>query len=689
MRKLFVTLLMGVALLAGARTVSNPVYEARKSGVITITSIDLGDDATRVNVHAKFIPGYWIMFGNEESLADPVTGEVYLPVGSEGVTLNEKFVMPKSGEADMTIIYPPLPASTAAIDFAPDGDWAIYSVDLTGKKKPAKDKKSKIKDKPFRKLPSFFTEGDFEFSGRIKGYSPRLGVNTLMLYVDDVAFDESLPKLVNINPDGTFSRKISINAPQSSNVTIGNSFFNIFMAPGNNLEVEIDWERLIESRNAVEGVTFGGSLGQVNRELAAAPKSEWVDPLEVAKGVESQRAIERIDSIESPWRAELAAYVATLPEGSLSRRILEGAPAIHRAQSVMDLECYGAYPNRELNPGYVQDALKEVFALDSIALAGPENLALINRMAFTHSIPYMSVGVETGMMAAFFHWIMDENGGKPDAEIKRIIDWYDAMSPRVIVMNVSDLYADQSKLIEFADSAGIREDFIAVLKDNSDFAHFNDEAGNVNFRSQIVRNVAGVAKDKPLPLAWQLAVASRLSQRMSENEMNAILNREVTDPYLISRLKQLAADTTATASYNLPYDANGQVMRTLIKPFEGKYLFVDFWGVTCGPCRAGIQNSAEFRAANRNNPDFDFLYLSNAGECSQQAYDKYVSGNLADDHHVRVNPDDFNRLRDLFGFSAIPRYVIIGPDGKVIKNNAAGMWEFRELLNSKGIEFVP
>ena len=51
-----------------------------------------------------------------------------------------------------------------------------------------------------------------------------------------------------------------------------NKYNSIYVEPGRNLEILIDWPRSLESDNPAEYMTFGGELGRINNELVAAPR---------------------------------------------------------------------------------------------------------------------------------------------------------------------------------------------------------------------------------------------------------------------------------------------------------------------------------------------------------------------------------------------------------------------------------
>lgn len=115
----------------------------------------------------------------------------------------------------------------------------------------------------------------------------------------------------------------------------------------------------------------------------------------------------------------------------------------------------------------------------------------------------------------------------------------------------------------------------------------------------------------------------------------------------------------------LPDTPAAELIRSLVAKFPGKFLVIDFWGMSCGPCRAAIQESKDLRAKIAKRDDVKLVFI--AGERTAEgsdAYHKYVNEWLAEEETVCLANADFNRLRDLFQFNGIPHYETITPDGR-------------------------
>ena len=112
------------------------------------------------------------------------------------------------------------------------------------------------------------------------------------------------------------------------------------------------------------------------------------------------------------------------------------------------------------------------------------------------------------------------------------------------------------------------------------------------------------------------------------------------------------------------------LIRSLCAKYPDKILMIDFWGMSCGPCRYAIQQSKKLRAEIAKRDDVKLIFI--AGERTKDgsdAYKKYVAEWLADEETVCVTNADFTRLQELFQFNGIPHYETITPDCRRVRDD--------------------
>ncbi|MBA0883918.1 hypothetical protein [Flavobacterium undicola] len=175
------------------RIIENPAFEVSNSGITHISKIELNKDATRIHIHNKFIPNWWVMF--EKDVFIQLDNNIKLNVVDiEGAKFGDKIWMPESGEKTIVLIFPPISEEVKKIDY----NNTIFGISLV--KGAVKNKKSqeipehvskwidnelkKATNKPLANLDSkeFFNKSTGRLIGYIKGYDTRLGFKTGIMY---------------------------------------------------------------------------------------------------------------------------------------------------------------------------------------------------------------------------------------------------------------------------------------------------------------------------------------------------------------------------------------------------------------------------------------------------------------------------------------------------------------------------
>ena len=144
------------------------------------------------------------------------------------------------------------------------------------------------------------------------------------------------------------------------------------------------------------------------------------------------------------------------------------------------------------------------------------------------------------------------------------------------------------------------------------------------------------------------------------------------NPYIRQKAEQFRDRRLAQTELAspLPDVPEAELIRNLNAKYPGRFLVIDFWGMTCGPCRAAIQASKELRARIAKRDDVKLIFI--AGERTADgsgAYHNYVNEWLADEETVCLTNRDFDRLRELFQFNGIPHYETITPDGRRVRED--------------------
>ncbi|MEJ2902321.1 TlpA disulfide reductase family protein [Pedobacter panaciterrae] len=190
---------------------------------------------------------------------------------------------------------------------------------------------------------------------------------------------------------------------------------------------------------------------------------------------------------------------------------------------------------------------------------------------------------------------------------------------------------------------------------------------------------AYLSKNKKVNLVYDIAKLRSLTsdfkfyeyKKRSFAQETTDLLKTVQEPFLLREMDRMYDKyKIGNVAYDLPNTTAAAVFKKIINPIKGKVLIVDFWAENCGPCRAGIESSLEFRKKYKDNPDFDFVYVTDSENTGAAFYDDYIKKNLMLNTH-RITADEYLALRELFRFNGIPRYVLVTEEGKIQDDNFA------------------
>ncbi|HEY0091459.1 MAG TPA: TlpA disulfide reductase family protein [Flavobacterium sp.] len=133
--------------------------------------------------------------------------------------------------------------------------------------------------------------------------------------------------------------------------------------------------------------------------------------------------------------------------------------------------------------------------------------------------------------------------------------------------------------------------------------------------------------------------------------------------------KQAASDKlTGSVSPTFVYE-NHKGGKTSLEELRGKYVYIDTWATWCGPCRAEIPflQKTEEKYKGKN---IEFVSISVDLPKDYDKWKKMVSEkNLGGIQLIADNNWNSDFIR-AYGINSIPRFILIGPDGKVISANA-------------------
>lgn len=148
---------------------------------------------------------------------------------------------------------------------------------------------------------------------------------------------------------------------------------------------------------------------------------------------------------------------------------------------------------------------------------------------------------------------------------------------------------------------------------------------------------------------------------------------KVETPYYADTLKKFYANVqrlkpgSPAPAFKLKNEAGQMVSLT---SFKGKTLYIDFWGVGCGPCIYDIKNNVP--ALHEKYKDKNIVFINICVDSDEKGWKaKLKELNL---HGVNLIAEGWvkNPMVAAYGVNGIPHYYLVDPAGKIADNNSPG-----------------
>lgn len=119
------------------------------------------------------------------------------------------------------------------------------------------------------------------------------------------------------------------------------------------------------------------------------------------------------------------------------------------------------------------------------------------------------------------------------------------------------------------------------------------------------------------------------------------------------------------ASVSTPGDS---LFQSLKDKYAGNVIYMDFWGIGCGPCRKGMLDQRTLVEKYKDAP-VRFLYICNEKDSPREPSERFLSDNHIQGEHIFLTSDEWNLLCNKFQFNAIPFTLLIDRKGNIVEKN--------------------
>jgi peroxiredoxin len=112
---------------------------------------------------------------------------------------------------------------------------------------------------------------------------------------------------------------------------------------------------------------------------------------------------------------------------------------------------------------------------------------------------------------------------------------------------------------------------------------------------------------------------------------------------------------------------NGKLIS--LKDFKGKVVFIDFWGVSCGPCRYEISNHVPKLHAKYS--DKDVVFINICVDSNEETWKKTLAETKLDGINLIAEGWTNNQVCKDYNINGIPHYVLLDRQGRFVNANMA------------------
>lgn len=680
-RLLLLSLALAAALTAAAqRVIENPDIDYIPTW-ITFTEISLGSDRTAVKAELRHYPNWWVKVSSGTHLIDSATGNKYRIIGAEGIELDKEIYMPASGKMPCTLLFEAVPASVKRLNMVEEGNPAdnnMYGIHLvkSAPKKPATadggiDPRTMTAEY-YLSLPPSRAEVNIDYRRHrgmefcksskahvkvhLDNYSPEIGVSVVKLTGYDHVSHSETSVLAEIGPDHTYEADIPMDYPQYVFADFPTASW--LLIPGDTLEV---FATVNSDGAAFRSAGESAMINALNDKLldrfyTRGYDRYWQMKDSVAAGRAATEALidHLTDKYNRVWDGTFAEqYLRDTPLSSFGKELvmvnagsellefMEDVYSMYNDKSIVQRTAedgstyYESDPDFEkLDPSRMFDAIRDYqqFIYDNpLTLMNSTSWVIFNRSEYNPVFRSHS-------RAAYEYTVNKKYGEEPVAA----------------TLLESIEHINSENMLKY----GIGECFMAEMA---------RARGQLSMLSDMSNDMDYFDKEEFVDACFDATM------NLLTTITNPYITRKIVEGYIRAKEKiaeyraEKAGEKVAGTAAQAPASAEEKVLQRIIEPYAGNLLYLDFWGMGCGPCRAGMLAHRDIVEELSNEP-VRFLYICEEAASPRKEAEKWMTEKSIKGEHIYISSDDWNRLTHLFEFSGIPHAVLIGRDGKVITN---------------------
>ncbi|WP_289291193.1 TlpA disulfide reductase family protein [Bacteroides sp. 41_26] len=586
---------------AQERIIEQPPFTAWSSTSIEIDKVALSDTATILHIKAFYRPKNWIKIASGSFLKGS-DGELYPLRHGIGITPDQKFWMPESGQAEFKLVFPPLPKDITSIDFSEgdtEGAFKIWGIQLDGKlpklKLPAEatERTKKLTTLPTPKIE----KGKALLEGQILDFEPGMSSNFTIYLRGAVNLEQKVD--IKVNDNGQFSSEIPVITTTPATLYTGIEAIDFLLAPGEKTNLFINQREICRRQSKLHkdkksneaNVYYGGYLAGPSGEIAKLNFKTNID----------DDYPQFIKDLKDKNAEEVKAYILNKHKEKL----------------------------RQIDVLKATKACKEMLCCAVDASAASLLTFVPGIIQRVHITNYKLKDEQVN------EYIKSNPVNLPDDFLNVLRDFSSLNTTRAMYV---PLY------MRLTGSSMFRTAFSKALGTDK----------GIYFELSTVADALNGINDFTPVTEEQLAKISALSTPVY---LEAV--KEKNDE-LLAKIEKNKKKTGFTIN-EAGEVSNEDLFASIISKYRGHTLLVDFWATWCGPCRMANKAMIPMKEELK---DRDIVYIYLTGETSPKGTWENMIPDIHGEH-FRVTADQWSYLMKSFNIRGVPTYLLVDREGNI------------------------
>ena len=599
---LIVCFLLNVAYTqAQERMIEQPPFSNWSSTSIEVDKVALSDTATVLHIKAFYRPKNWIKIASGSFLKGS-DGELYPLRHGIGITPDQKFWMPESGQAEFKLVFPPLPKDITSIDFSEgdtEGAFKIWGIQLDGKlpklKLPAEatERTKKLTTLPTPKIE----KGKALLEAQILDFEPGMSSKFTIYLRGAVNLEQKVD--IKVNDNGQFSSEIPVITTTPATLYTGIEAIDFLLAPGEKTNLFINQREICRRQSKLHkdkksneaNVYYGGYLAGPSGEIAKLNFKTNID----------DDYPQFIKDLKDKNAEEVKAYILNKHKEKL----------------------------RQIDALKATKACKEMLCCAVDASAASLLTFVPGIMQRVHITNYKLKDEQVN------EYIKNNPVNLPDDFLNVLRDFPSLNTTQAMYV---PLY------MRLTGSPMFRTAFSKALGTDK----------GIYFELSTVADVLNGINDFTPVTEEQLAKISALSTPVY---LEAV--KEKNDE-LLAKIEENKKKTGFTIN-EAGEVSNEDLFASIISKYRGHTLLVDFWATWCGPCRMANKAMIPMKEELK---DRDIVYIYLTGETSPKGTWENMIPDIHGEH-FRVTADQWSYLMNSFQIRGVPTYLLVDREGNI------------------------